>query len=247
MTTPIPFGNFVDIVQSDSANGYVQAHYQNEGQFNQNTTIYRSGGASDGTTPLSWQIVTSTNSSWINFFETFTIAAGNTLTGSTRTVTVYGIANAAAVPNNDQIWFECEYLGSASSPLASFANNTKANNLAAGTSLTTDSTSNWGAGLTARQNSHAYSVGVVIGLASNPNRVFFCTASTGSSAASEPAGYASAVDGGSVTDGNCTFRAGCRFSMVVTLTAQMIGQINVKVKAAQPSTTFYVDPQLVLS
>ena len=75
----------------------------------------------------------------------------------------------------------------------------------------------------------------------------FCTASSGNSAASEPAGYASCVDGGSVTDGSCTFRAGCRFSMVVTLTAQMVGYIYGTVKAAQPSTTFYVDPLMNFS
>jgi hypothetical protein len=84
------------------------------------------------------------------------IAKWNTLTGSARTVTVYGLVNGAAVPNNDQIWLECQYFGSSSSPLASFANNTKASNLATGSALTADSTSNWASGLTARDNAMAY-------------------------------------------------------------------------------------------
>ena len=247
-TTPGQQGFIVDIITSDSAaTNYQQQRYALEGTITPSNTVYRSGGATDLTTPISRQLVTTANAKWIDPLEDFVIAEWNTLTGSTRTITMYGIVNGAAVPNNDQIWLECEYFGSASSPLGSFANNTKANNLAAGTPLTADSTSNWGAGLTARQNSHAYSVGAIIGLASNPNRVFFCTASTGSSAASEPAGYASCVDGGSVTDGSCTFRAGCRFSMVVTLTAQMVGYIYGTVKAAQPSTTFYVDPLMNFS
>ena len=246
--TPGKIGSDWNVIVSDSgATNYVQQKNQFAGSLVQSTSVVRSSGASDGTTPISWSVTTTTNSSWLVPFQCFLIAEWNTLTGSTRTVTVYGVVNAAAVPNNDQIWLEVEYLGSSATPLGSFANDTKANNLAAGTALTADGTSNWGTGLTARQNSHAYSVGNIIGLASNPNRVFFCTASTGSSAASEPAGYTSAIDGGVVTDGNCTFRAGCRFSMVVTLTAQMVGYIYGTVKAAEASTTFFCDPLLNFS
>ena len=189
-------------------------------------------------------IVTTANSRWILPFQSFWIPEWNTLTGSTRTITMYGIVNAAAVPNNDQIWLKCEYFGSASSPLASFANDTKANNLATGTALTADSTSQWNA--TARANSTSYSLGNTISVPDNAGRVFFCT-SAGTSASSEPAGYASAVDGGSVTDGGATFRAGCRFSMVVTLTAQLVGYIYGTVKAAEASTTFFVDPLMNFS
>jgi hypothetical protein len=235
----------IDFITSDSAaTNYRQKRHNYSGVSNQSISVYRSGGASDGTTPISMSIVTTANSRWILPFQSFWIPEWNTLTGSTRTITMYGIVNAAAVPNNDQIWLKCEYFGSASSPLASFANDTKANNLATGTALTADSTSQWNA--TARANSTSYSLGNTISVPDNAGRVFFCT-SAGTSASSEPAGYASAVDGGSVTDGGATFRAGCRFSMVVTLTAQLVGYIYGTVKAAEASTTFFVDPLMNFS
>ena len=251
-TPPVEFapGQVLNLVRCDSgATNYQSQRYEYGGTLTTSTSIYRSGGASDGTTAISWNIVTTANSKWLFPFDAAPIAQWNTLTGSNRTVTVYGLVNAAAVPNNDNIWIECEYLGSASSPLGSFANNTKANNLASGSPLTADSSSNWAAGVTARQNSHAYVIGNTISLASNPNRVFFCTTS-GTTAGSEPGGYASAVDGGSVTDNTAIFRAACRFSMAVTLSTpqpQLAGYIYTTVKAAQASTTFYVDPLMVFS
>src|SRR5262249_22040430 len=100
-----------------------------------------------------------------------------------------------------------------------------------------------------RQNSHAYSLGNTIKVPDNTGRVFFCT-TAGTTAGSEPAGYASAIDGGSVTDGSAVFRAGCRFSMSVTLSApqpQLAGYLYGTIKAAQASQTFFVDPVLNLS
>ena len=167
-------------------------------------------------------------------------------------MTLHGIVNAAAVPNNDDIWCDVEYLGSASSPLASFATCTKANNLATGTALTADSTSAWDSQGPARQNSHAYVVGNSITVASNAGRRFWCT-TAGTSAGSEPSGgsgYSSAVDGGSVTDGTAVFRAGCRFTMAVTLSApqpQLAGYLRAIVRAAKATTTWYVDPLAVLT
>jgi hypothetical protein len=99
-----------------------------------------------------------------------------------------------------------------------------------GTAYSAD-TSGWDTGVTARANSHAYSVGDIIKTSSNPGRILFCTASSGNSAASEPGGYATAVDGGSVTDGSCTFRAGSRFLMTVSVTPQMQGFIYTHVRA----------------
>jgi hypothetical protein len=246
--SPLVLGQSCDFINCAATGvNYFQQRYSYQGSLTQSSAVYRSGGASDGTTPLSWDIATAAGSKWIAPFESFKIGEWNTLTGSTRTVTVYGLVNAAAIPNNDQIWLECEYFGSASSPLASFANNTKANNLAIGTALISDSTSNWGAGLTARQNSHSYSVGASFSVPDNSNRAFFVISGSGNTAASEPAGYASCVDGGTVTDGGYTVRAGCRFSMVVTLTAQLVGYIYGTVKAAEASTTFFVDPLMNFS
>ena len=120
--------------------------------------------------------------------------------------------------------------------------------LATNAALTAD-TSAWDSLVTARANGHANVVGDIIGVSTNPGRVFFCTTS-GTTAGSVPGGYASAVDGGSVTDGTAVFRAGYRFRLVVVLSSpqpQMAGYLRATVKAAKVSTTFYIDPAITLS
>src|SRR5208337_1030021 len=132
---------------------------------------------------------------------------------------IYGCWSSTVLPNSDQIWLEAAYLGSSATPMASFATQTKANILATGAALTADSTSVWSSAASARQNNFSYSVGNVISVAvSGGGGLFFCTAG-GMSAASQPAGYATAVDGGVVSDNGATFRAAVRFVLSVTLSS----------------------------
>lgn len=178
-------GGETTTVRADSSGTkYRHEKYQYMGTQTVETTIVRTGGATDGTTPIAWKIVTTANSSWVLPFESLPISIWNASTGSV-TVTVYGIWGGGAVPNNDDIWIEAEYLGSAATPMGSFATATKADNLATGSALATD-TSTWG---------------------------------------------------GSTT----------KFKMTATFTPGMAGPINIAVKAAKLSSTFYVDPKPVLS
>lgn len=243
-------GPFVDLVASDSAGTTYQAQrYWYQGTQVPETVVVRTGGASDGTTPVSAKLATTANSLFTSAFSAISVAQWNTVTGTNRVVTLAAIWNAAALPNNDDIWIDAEYFGSAASPQGSFANNTKANNLASGTPLPADSTSAWDSLVTARANTTSYSLGNVIKVASNPGRIFFCT-TAGTSAGSEPVGYASAVDGGSVTDGSAVFRAGVRFTLTVTLSSPqpaMAGPIYVTINAAKISSIFWVDPLIALS
>ena len=83
-------------------------------------------------------------------------------------------------------------------------------------------------------------------VASNPGRVFFCT-QAGTSNGTEPAGYATAVDGGSVTDNGAVFRAGWRFSFSVNVTSpnpQIAGYGYVHVYVGKISVTCYIDPEV---
>jgi hypothetical protein len=181
-TPPGQGGATVDLIRCDSgAVNYRSERYWYQGTQTVETTIVRTGGATDGTTPISWKLVTTANSKWISPFESQPISIWNDTTGSAITVTIYGIWGGGAVPNTDDIWIEAEYLGSSATPLGSFINSTKANNLATGSALTSD-TSTWG---------------------------------------------------GSTT----------KFKMSVTFTPQMKGPINIVVKAAKVSTTFYIDPK----
>ncbi|MEI9410700.1 hypothetical protein [Mesorhizobium salmacidum] len=123
----------IDYVRSGSSGvNYNHGRYRYSGTLSEETTIVRTGGASDGTTPLAWKIITTANAFWTLPFETPPIAIWNDVSGSPVTATIQGIWGGGAVPNDDDIWVEAEYLGDASSPQASFVNDSKANILATG-------------------------------------------------------------------------------------------------------------------
>lgn len=140
-------GLIFDAVNCDSgATNYFNARATTKGSHVQETTIVRTSGATDGTTPVSLKIVTTALSKWVSPFISQPITIWNDSTSSV-TVTMYGIWGGGAVPNNDDIWMLVEYLGSNSSPLGSFATTTKASNLATGSAHTSDS-STWGGSTT---------------------------------------------------------------------------------------------------
>lgn len=148
----------------------------------QETTVVRSGGATDGTTPISWKITSTANSKFLDPFVSEEIAQWNALTGSSKTATIYLTTNTTL--NNNDFWFELEYLG-ASSSLGSLVS-TKMAIIGTPAGLTSDS-STWG---------------------------------------------------GSITN---------KYKMQVTFTPQMQGPLKVRLYAAKPSVTVYVDPYIYVS
>ncbi|WP_338821600.1 hypothetical protein [Bradyrhizobium septentrionale] len=122
--------------------------YRYGGTMTTETTIVRTGGQSDGTTPAARKIVTTANTFWPEPFEAPPIAAWNETVGSPVTVTLYGIWGGGAVPNNDDFWIDVEYLGSSSTPISSRATATKASILATNAALSTDGSA-WGGSTTA--------------------------------------------------------------------------------------------------
>jgi hypothetical protein len=238
------------LLRCDSAgHNYRSEYYDYAGTITTETTAVRTGGASDQTTKIAWKLATTANASLGAPLQSFQIARWNAVTGSNRMAAIHGIVNAAAVPNNDELWIDLDYLGDSGSPLGSGKSSRVTDFLAAGSAIAADTASAWDSVAPARQNSHAYVLGDMISLPSNPGRLFFCTTG-GTSVAAEPGGYAGAVDGGSVTDGGAVFRAGCRFKMSVTCTSpqpQQAGMVYARVRAAKKSATFYVDPFLALS
>jgi hypothetical protein len=137
------------VIRSDNSTAYYrQEKYDYLGTETVETTIVRTGGATDYGTgqAISKKIVTSANTKFYRPFIT-ELAAANSVTGTNRTVTVYGIWGGGAVPNNDDIWIEVGYMGSASSPVRSLVSTAKADVLAAGVGVTSDS-STWGGSTT---------------------------------------------------------------------------------------------------
>lgn len=128
---------------------------QYAGSLDEELTIVRTGGASDGTTPLAWKIVTSANTTWFTPFESPWIPVWNDTTGSSVTATLQCIWGGGAVPFDDEIWLEIQELGDASSPLASFVNDSKADVLAAHAGQTAGS-GTWGGSTTKFELSKAF-------------------------------------------------------------------------------------------
>ena len=239
----------IDIVNCDSgATNYLFSRYQQLGNHITKINPVRTGGASDGTTSVSWLITTTSSAFWSIPFQCQKLAIWNSTLATDRVVTIYGLWDSGSLPNNDDIWINCEYLGSSATPIASMKSSTKASVVATNAALSAD-TSAWDGAATARANTTAYSLGDIFKVASNSGRVFFCT-TAGTTAGSEPGGYATAVDGDSITDNTATFRAARRFTMAVTLTSPqpaMEGYIYVYVTVGKTSSAFYIDPSPVLS
>jgi hypothetical protein len=148
-TNTAPGGPEVYVTDSDSsATNYRSEKYATYmGSQVVETTIVRTGGASDGTTGISWKIVTTANTQWHTPFECVPIVIWNETTGSAVTLTLEGIWGGGAVPNNDDVWMDVAYQGSSATPVASIATSTKADILAAGTP-TTSSSQTWGGSTT---------------------------------------------------------------------------------------------------
>lgn len=106
------------------------------GSTQQDTTTVCNGGASSGTTPVSWKMMSSANAYYGIPLQSQEIAIWNTSTGSSITATVE-IAGSAAL-NTTDIWVEFEYPTSSGSPLGGNAT-TKATILATGTAVTSSS------------------------------------------------------------------------------------------------------------
>jgi hypothetical protein len=218
-------------------------------------TIIRTGGAATSTTGVSWKAVSTANSKWQSPFELPEIAIWNTKTAATVNVTLHGICQLAALPNNDDTWFDVEYLGSSSSPLGSLASGTKSNILASGSALSADTASDWTGQAAAYQTSHAYGAftGVIKAGNASPQQIWFMSAHSGTgTSGSSTTIFNNIADGAQVTDnagGNqIVWQAMMRFSLQVAVSSpQQVGYLYATPKVAKASTTYWWDPLMVLS
>lgn len=141
-------GPFIDLINCDSAGvNYRNERYRYNGTQTIDTTIIRTGGATNGTTTISWKIVTTANVKWLWPFESQQISLWNDSTAAITTLTFYGTTTGGGVPNNDDIWVEVEYMASSSNPQGSFITTTKANilSVSAATNNSSDA-STWAGG-----------------------------------------------------------------------------------------------------
>jgi hypothetical protein len=100
------------------------------GSIRSETTIVRTGGASDGTTGLSWKMVSTANAEYpLITLDSPEIVRWNDTTGSAITVTVEVVTDNATL-TNAECWVEVQYLGTSGFPLGSFVSDAKADFLA---------------------------------------------------------------------------------------------------------------------
>lgn len=139
---PVDALSRVSLVNTDSTGtNYRYFVLNGMGTTQQETTIVRTGSlATNGTTPISWSVVTTAAVSYYTPFISDEISIWNNTTGSLVTITLYLISNTTL--NNDDLWAEAEYLGASTSPLGSTASS-KRGLMASAAALTSDS-STWG-------------------------------------------------------------------------------------------------------
>jgi hypothetical protein len=115
----------LDLVNCDNSVNYQNAIWRgpNNNSMTTSATVYRTGGATDGTTPVSHKYVTTSSATQLSLsytMEGMPLVIWNTLTGASHTITIELLTDNVILKNSD-IWFEVEYLGDASSPLGSRA------------------------------------------------------------------------------------------------------------------------------
>lgn len=125
-------GSVVEMINCDS--GDTNYRYRKATQFGtiqDETTLVRTGGASDGTTTYSLKMVTNGNAEYpLLTLDSPELKAWNETTGSSKTATVEILHDSATALKDDEIWLEAMYLGTSGYPLGSIVSDSKADVLA---------------------------------------------------------------------------------------------------------------------
>ena len=94
------------------------------------TTIVRSGGANDGTTTISWKMVSNSNAEYpLLALKSPEIVKWNDTVGSSITATIEIVTDNVTL-TDAECWIEIQYLGNSGFPVSVFVNDAKADILA---------------------------------------------------------------------------------------------------------------------
>jgi len=138
ITTP---GFRVEMHNCDSADTNYRLWVEDyAGSIKSETTLVRTGGASDGVTGYSFKMTTTANANaLVAPLVSPEIAIWNDAVGSSKTVTVEILHDSATNLTDGEIWLEVEYLGTSGYPLSSFVSDAKADILATSADQATSS------------------------------------------------------------------------------------------------------------
>ena len=108
------------------------------GTIRDETTVVRTGGASDGTTPLSWKMSGGGRNVYPGpqYLKSVEFALFNTTTGASKTLTVEGLHDSVSNLTDHDVWLEVNYLGASGAPLGTMASSSVADVLTAANNLT---------------------------------------------------------------------------------------------------------------
>lgn len=136
-------GSRVDMINCDAGDTNYRRWVEDyAGTIKSETTVVKTSGASDGTTPLSWKMVTVANAEYpVIHLLSPEMLLWNETTGSSVTVTVDVVTDNVTL-KDDECWLEVMYLGTSGFPLGSWITDCKADVLATAADQTT-STATW--------------------------------------------------------------------------------------------------------
>lgn len=138
-TAPSQGARRVRAVNCDSSDtNYRYRLHTFQGDIFHETTIVRTGGASDGTTPISRKMVSSANAKLISPLASDPIVVWNETTGSSVTATVEVVTDNVTL-TDAEAWIEVEYLGTGGFPITLFASDRVSTVLTTPTNQTTSS------------------------------------------------------------------------------------------------------------
>lgn len=239
----------------DATNGrnYRYAHIFGQAQILSDAAVVRTGGASDGVTNFSHKIVPNNINGalgWHLAAPTGWISRRLNSVGSAVTLSLEAIffPPTGHTLTDIDVWMEVEVLDTSGVPLGHLIS-TRGSPLGSGGSLTA-STSAWDSQATSRANSTTYAAYSFIKASSNAGRVFMNDAgANGASASSLPGGFATAVDGGTVTDGSNTWTAGTRLKFSQSITPEVKGIVRARLVTRYTGSTNhtnigFLDPKL---
>ncbi len=208
------------------------------------TTVYRSGGASDGTTSISHKYTTTAAASFLTPFRGHAIESEANFDdiGSGLTATLHYMHDGANALKTKEIWGRVEYLGTSGFPLSLFADDAPVNVLSADANQST-STADWDDGVTGWVADTVTAVGDFIRPTTPDGTVMICTEIAGdfkTHATTEPTWPA---EGSTVVDDQVTWRKMRREKIDVAFTPQEKGPFLITPMLGGASiTTLFLDP-----
>lgn len=109
------------------------------GQITSETVVVRAGGATDGTTQISWKMVTNSSSSYLVApLDSPEIVIWNETVGSPVTLSIEVLTNNVTLTDGDA-WLEVQYLGTSGAPKSSVSSDARSSTVSAAQNQPTSS------------------------------------------------------------------------------------------------------------